>query len=201
MYFTMTMLLRMSMYSSTDYYCKLDRDKTGASGPRGGCARDFVDFRKNNLCIAHARCGRAGLTVYPPRIQIRDVAAPLARRDHRKSEFGLRHAIKLNQLYCVTKSEFGYSMIPPSYMSGNVPIFVPLNFTVQLQYCSGLLQHVRMYSTQDQQRCPPAVNFPNSYLAGQLPSQLSIIFLKSCILATSRATSLLGQLSCIFWKS
>jgi hypothetical protein len=26
-------------------YCKLDRDETGASGPRGGCARDFVNFR------------------------------------------------------------------------------------------------------------------------------------------------------------
>jgi hypothetical protein len=38
--------VRMSMYSSTEYYCKLDRDKTGASGPRGGCARDFVDFEK-----------------------------------------------------------------------------------------------------------------------------------------------------------
>jgi hypothetical protein len=27
-------------------YCKLDRDKAGASGPRGACARDFVNFRK-----------------------------------------------------------------------------------------------------------------------------------------------------------
>ena len=26
--------------------------------------------------------------------------------DHRKSKFGHRHAIKLNELYCMTKSEF-----------------------------------------------------------------------------------------------
>jgi hypothetical protein len=50
----------------------------------------------------------------------------------------------------------------------------------------------------DQQRAPPVI-FPNSCLAGQLPGQLSIIFLNSCILATSRATSLLGQLSFIFY--
>jgi hypothetical protein len=30
------------------YYCKLDRDKTGASGPQSGCARDFVNFRGKN---------------------------------------------------------------------------------------------------------------------------------------------------------
>jgi hypothetical protein len=42
-------------------YCKLDRDKTGASGPRGGCARDFVNFRGKKSCIARARRGRAGL--------------------------------------------------------------------------------------------------------------------------------------------
>ena len=41
-------------------YCRIDRDETGASGPRGGCARDFVKFRKK-LCIARARRGRAGL--------------------------------------------------------------------------------------------------------------------------------------------
>jgi hypothetical protein len=35
-----------------------------------------------------------------------DVAAARARRDHRKSKFGLRHAIKLIELYGVTKSEF-----------------------------------------------------------------------------------------------
>ena len=29
-------------------YCKLDWDGTGASGPRGGCARDFVIFRGGN---------------------------------------------------------------------------------------------------------------------------------------------------------
>ena len=36
----------------------------------------------------------------------RDVATSIARPDHRKSKFGLRHAIKLIELYCVTKSEF-----------------------------------------------------------------------------------------------
>jgi hypothetical protein len=30
----------------------------------------------------------------------------IARRDHRKSKFGLRHRIKLIELYTVTKSEF-----------------------------------------------------------------------------------------------
>ena len=35
-----------------------------------------------------------------------DVSAASSRRDHRKSKFGLRHAIKLIELYGVTKSEF-----------------------------------------------------------------------------------------------
>ena len=46
--------------------------------------------------------------------------APLARRDHRKSKFGLRHSIKLNQIYCMTKPEFWFLMIPPSKRTGNV---------------------------------------------------------------------------------
>ena len=53
----------------------------------------FRKFSKKNSCFARAPRGRAGLTVYPPRIQIRDVAASIARPDHRKSKFGLRHAI------------------------------------------------------------------------------------------------------------
>ena len=36
----------------------------------------------------------------------RDVIIAIARRDHRKSKFGLRQATKLNELYGVTKSEF-----------------------------------------------------------------------------------------------
>ena len=39
-----------------------------------------------------------------------DVALSLAWRDHRKSKFGLRHRIKLIQLYTVTKSEFWFSI-------------------------------------------------------------------------------------------
>ena len=54
-----------------------------------------------------------------------DVATPIARRDHRKLKFGLRHAIKLIELYCVTKSEFGFSMTRPSYANGNVPNLDP----------------------------------------------------------------------------
>ena len=59
-------------------YCILDRYGTGASGPRGGCARDFVNFRKK-IHASRARRGRARLTVYPPRIQIRDVARSIFR--------------------------------------------------------------------------------------------------------------------------
>ena len=35
-------------------YCNLDRDGTGASGPRGGCARDFVNFREKFMHRARA---------------------------------------------------------------------------------------------------------------------------------------------------
>ena len=38
-------------------------------------------------------------TVELGRTKLGDVATPLARRDHRKSKFGLRHDIKLNWLY------------------------------------------------------------------------------------------------------
>ena len=78
-----------------EVYCRVDQNGTGASGPRGGCARDFVNFRKK-IHASRARRGRSRLTVYPPRIQIANVSAPLARPDHRKSKFGLRHDIKLS---------------------------------------------------------------------------------------------------------
>jgi hypothetical protein len=35
-------------------YCRVDRDGTGASGPRGGCARDFVNFRGEIMDRARA---------------------------------------------------------------------------------------------------------------------------------------------------
>ena len=41
-----------------------------------------------------------------PRIQIADVSARRTQPDHRKSKFGLRHGIKLIELYAMTKSEF-----------------------------------------------------------------------------------------------
>jgi hypothetical protein len=85
---------------------------TPARQPRAG----FRKFsRKKKSCIARAGRARVGLTVYSPWIQIREVAASIARPNHRKSKFELRHAIKLNLLYWVTKSKFGFSMIPPSY--------------------------------------------------------------------------------------
>ena len=78
-------------------YCRVDRHRTGASRPRGGSA-GFRKFSGEKSCIVRTWRARAGLTVYPPRIQIADVAASLARRDHRKSKFGLRHRIKLIEL-------------------------------------------------------------------------------------------------------
>ena len=62
--------------------------------------------RKKIMHRARARRARAGLTVYPPWIQIADVAATSSQSCDRKSKFGLRHRIKLNELYAVTKSEF-----------------------------------------------------------------------------------------------
>jgi hypothetical protein len=55
----------------------------------------------------------------------RDVAAPSSRRDHRKSKFGLRHAIKLNEPYCMTKSEFWFSIAWLRTRSRNVPNLDP----------------------------------------------------------------------------
>jgi hypothetical protein len=42
----------------TSGYCRVDRDGTGASDPRGGYARDFVNFRKK-IHVSRAR-GAAG---------------------------------------------------------------------------------------------------------------------------------------------
>ena len=44
---------------------------------------------------SRARRARAGLTVYPPWIQIIDVFAASSQSCDRKSKFGLRHGIKL----------------------------------------------------------------------------------------------------------
>jgi hypothetical protein len=51
-------------YSSC--YCIFGRGKINAWFPRSARARDFVNFRGENSCIARARRARAGLTVYPP---------------------------------------------------------------------------------------------------------------------------------------
>ena len=61
-----------------------------------------------------------------------DVAAASSQPDRRKSKFGLRHGIKLIELYAMTKSEFGFSTIPPRTSGGNVRSSVPLNSTVGL---------------------------------------------------------------------
>ena len=60
----------------------------------------FVDpsspnFGGGNSCIARARRVRAGLTVYPPWIQIADAAAASSQSCDRKSKFGLRQGMKL----------------------------------------------------------------------------------------------------------
>jgi hypothetical protein len=36
----------MPRYQVLVLYCTVDWNGTGTSGPRGGCARDFVNFRK-----------------------------------------------------------------------------------------------------------------------------------------------------------
>jgi hypothetical protein len=46
-------------------YCIFGHGKINAWFPRRARARDFVNFRKKNSCIARTRCARAGLTVYP----------------------------------------------------------------------------------------------------------------------------------------
>ena len=69
----------------------------------------FRKFSGGKLYIA----ARAGLTVYPPWIQIAHVA--------------------LNELYRVMRYEFWFSMIPPSYRPGNIRSFVPLNSIVLLR--------------------------------------------------------------------
>ena len=75
-------------------YCKLDRNETGASDPCGGCARDFVNFRKKfHASRALGAVARVRQFTHPGV----DVAVSLARRYHRKSKFGLRRGI--NYLY------------------------------------------------------------------------------------------------------
>jgi hypothetical protein len=65
---------------------------------RGACA-GIRKFSKKISRIARAWRAHAGLTVYPPWIHIADFAIFLARRDHRKSKFGLRiYDIKLIEL-------------------------------------------------------------------------------------------------------
>jgi hypothetical protein len=63
-----------------------------------------------------------------------DVAIPLARRDHRKSKFGVHHAIKRNDLYGVTNSEFCFPMIPPEVEEMST-------FDISaVSFCSSILQ-------------------------------------------------------------
>ena len=94
------------------------------------CIKVFFPMRILNQIGSHRLNLAPRLTVYPPRIQIADVAISSSQSCDRKSKFGLRHAINLNQLYCMTKSEFWFSMIPPRTRSSNVRSSVLLNFTV-----------------------------------------------------------------------
>jgi hypothetical protein len=48
---------RSSPLTKTQIYCRVDRDNTGASGPWGSCARDFVNFRRKKF-IHRARAAR-----------------------------------------------------------------------------------------------------------------------------------------------
>ena len=67
---------------------------------RAGACAGFHKFSKKKFHASRARRAHVGLTVYPPWIQIRDVAPSRSRRDHRKSKFGLRHDIKLILALC-----------------------------------------------------------------------------------------------------
>jgi hypothetical protein len=89
-------------------YCRVDRNGTGASGPRGDCKRDFVNFRGKHYA---SRARGAAVRVW-------QFTLP---RSKYYSYF---------ELYSMTKSEFWFSMIPPSYRSRNVPSSVLLNSTV-----------------------------------------------------------------------
>ena len=42
-----------------EVYCRVDQNGTGASGPRGGCARDFVNFRGKHEIMHRAYAARA----------------------------------------------------------------------------------------------------------------------------------------------
>ena len=69
-------------------------------------------------------------------IRIRDVVVNFPQPDYRKSKFGLCHAIKQIELYCMTKSEFWFSMIPPSRNDHNFLSSVFPNYTVPGSYYS-----------------------------------------------------------------
>jgi hypothetical protein len=60
-------------------------------------------FRK---CIARAARPLGFDSLPPAWIQIADVSAASSQSCDRKSKFGLRHAIKHNELYRMTESEF-----------------------------------------------------------------------------------------------
>ena len=75
---------------------------------------------KFSTCI-HTKFSTSTCYYWVEKNRTGDNSAPLARRDHRKSKFGLRHAIKLLELYCMTKSEFWFSIAWPRTSGRNVP--------------------------------------------------------------------------------
>ena len=81
--------IRLCCYKS--YYGRSTRPRMPVSLKARRTARFSVQ-NTTIITILSMHGARAGLTVYPP---FRDVASPLARRDHRKSKFGLRHTVKL----------------------------------------------------------------------------------------------------------
>jgi hypothetical protein len=64
-------------------------------------------FRKFSFCMARTRRAGTGLTFYPP---FREVVTASARRDHRKSKFGLRYHIKLIELHSLVHSSLDYQL-------------------------------------------------------------------------------------------
>ena len=80
----------------------------------GCCSCFFAKMRPCHCCINKSLLLR--------RVNgTRDIATASARRDHRKSKFGLCHTIKLIELYGVTKSEFWFSIAWLRTSGGNVP--------------------------------------------------------------------------------
>jgi hypothetical protein len=51
-------------------YCRVDRNKSGASGPRGGCARDFVNFREKIHASRARGAARRVWQLTPPGSQL-----------------------------------------------------------------------------------------------------------------------------------